>query len=356
VSLHRHINQTYKFDTFSGGYVSILAAEQTQENVNWYQGTADAVRQQMRHFLDAWARQVLILSGDHLYRMDYEGFIKAHRESGAEITIAVKPVTREAAKGLGILKADPDGRIVAFQEKPQAEADLDRLQTPGAEGGRTHLASMGIYVFEQAALRRVLEGNEQHDFGKDIIPEAISSHRVHAFFFDGYWEDIGTIRSFYETNLALTGTDPPFDLYGDEMIYTHPRYLPGSKIDGCVIHRSMVADGCLLRDTALSDSVIGIRSLIGPGAQVIRSVIMGADYYETEADRAALAGRGLPNVGIGPGAVVVGAIVDKNARIGEGAVIRNDAGVREAETEDYAIREGIVVIPKNAVIPAGTVI
>lgn len=357
VSLHRHIYQTYKFDTFSGGYVEILAAEQTEESATWYQGTADAVRQQMRHFLDAWARQVLILSGDHLYRMDYEGFIRAHRESGAEITIAVKPVTREAAKGLGILKADPDGGVVAFQEKPQAEADLDRLQTPGTgDSDRTHLASMGIYVFEQEVLQEVLEGNGQHDFGRDIIPEAISSHRVHAFFFDGYWEDIGTIRSFYETNLALTGTDPPFDLYADAMIYTHPRYLPGSKIDGCVIHRSMVADGCLLRDTVLSDSVIGIRSLIGPGARVVRSVIMGADFYETEAQRIASVGRGLPHVGIGPGAVVAGAIVDKNARIGEGAVIRNDRGIREAETEDYVIRDGIVVIPKNAVIPAGTVI
>jgi glucose-1-phosphate adenylyltransferase len=357
VSLHRHIYQTYKFDRFSGGYVEILAAQQTEESVEWYQGTADAVRQQMRHFLDAWARQVLILSGDHLYRMDYEGFIRAHRESGAEITIAVKPVTREAAKGLGILQVDARGRIVAFQEKPQAEADLDRLRMPGAgDSDRTHLASMGIYVFEQEVLREVLEGNPKHDFGRDIIPEAIAARRVHAFFFDGYWEDIGTIRSFYETNLALTGTAPPFDLYGDAMLYTHARYLPGSKIDGCTIHRSMVADGCILRDTVLSDSVIGIRSIVGPGAQVIRSVVMGADFYETEAQRVDAVRRGLPDVGIGPGAVVVGAIVDKNARIGEGAVIRNDRGIQEAETEDYVIRDGIVVIPKNAVIPAGTVI
>ena len=357
VSLHRHIYQTYKFDTFSGGYVEILAAEQTQESADWYEGTADAVRKQMRRFMDSWAKQVLILSGDHLYRMDYRAFVQAHRDSDAEISIAVKPVSRQEAKGLGILKPDRDGWIIDFQEKPQSEQDLDRLQSPGVDSiERTHLASMGIYLFDREVLGQVLAGKEGHDFGRDIIPEAIENHRVRAFFFDGYWRDIGTIRSFYEVNLALASSAPPFDLHGENLIYTHPRYLPGSRIDGCVIHRSLVADGCLLVQSEVSDSIIGIRTRMGPGARVVRSVVMGSDEYERESKGGGPRAVGIPDMGIGPGAIVEGAIVDKNARIGEGAVIRNERRVPEAEEEDYVIRDGIVVIPKNAVIRAGRVI
>ena len=359
-SLHRHIYQTYRFDTFSGGFVEILAAEQTRESTDWYQGTADAVRRGLWHMVSDRVDQLLILSGDHLYRMDYRSFASCHRDRGADVTIAVKPVTREAAPGLGILKVDEDGWVVDFHEKPSTPDELEALRTDSLSGRNpeeVYLASMGIYVFEAGVLVDALRECEGDDFGRDIIPHAIRSRRVAAYLFDGYWEDIGTIRSFYEANLALTDPDPPFVFHLPEApIYTHPRYLAASRLDGCGIRRSIVGDGSDVRETEIERSVIGVRSMIGPNVRISRTVTMGADFYETESDLARSREEGVPNVGIGRGCVIEGAIIDKNARIGEGVVIRNDAGTVEADEGTFVIRDGVVVIPKNTVIPAGTVI
>jgi glucose-1-phosphate adenylyltransferase len=365
-SLHRHIYQTYKFDTFGGGWVQILAAVQTYDSEagvsDWYQGTADAVRKQLNHIHSARALEVLILSGDHLYRMDYRLFIAAHREHGAEVTVAVQPVTREAASELGILKTDATGRIVEFAEKPKGKA-LDKMASPerrvsGDDPEKPFLASMGIYVFNLDVLQELLEVHRNDDFGLHILPAAIKSHRVYAYPFEGYWEDIGTVRAFYEASLSLALPNPPFDLYDPERpIYSRPRYLPGTRTDDCHLERVMLADGCLLQDVVISDSVIGLRSIIGPGVRISRSVIMGADFYEDEARRAANRQAGIPDVGIGSSSSVEGAIIDKNARIGHNVVIRpHPEMVDMVEEENYVIRDGIVIVPKNAVIPDRTVI
>ena len=359
-SLNRHVMQTYRFDAFSNGFVEILAAEQTQENADWYQGTADAVRQQQRHLTDHQADQVMILSGDHLYRMDYRLFVDAHRQKRADLTLAVKPVTRDAASELGILKVDSTGRVVDFKEKPQTDAELDQLQVdpvPGGNPDEVFLASMGIYVFERNVLQQVLNQNEEEDFGKHIIPGAIHNRRVYAYPFKGYWEDIGTIQAFFEANLNLTQPEPPFTFYHPTApVFTHPRYLAASRLDGCVLRQSKVGEGSEIRDTEVDRSVIGIRSAVGPNARISNTVMMGADDYDSPEDRARNLEAGIPNMGIGPDCVIDGAIIDKNARIGEGVVIRNQRGIQEAETDSYVIRDGIVVIPKNAVIPSGTVI
>ncbi len=359
-SLNRHVMQTYRFDAFSNGFVEILAAEQTQENADWYQGTADAVRQQQRHLADHQADQVMILSGDHLYRMDYRLFVESHRQQRADLTLAVKPVTRDAASELGILKVDSTGRVVDFKEKPQTDAELDQLQVdpvPGGNPDEVFLASMGIYVFERDVLQQVLNQNEEEDFGKHIIPGAIHNRRVYAYPFKGYWEDIGTIQAFFEANLNLTQPEPPFTFYHPTApVFTHPRYLAASRLDGCVLRQSKVGEGSELRDTEVDRSSIGIRSVVGPNARISNTVMMGADDYDSPEDRARNLEAGIPNMGIGPDCVIDGAIIDKNARIGEGVVIRNQRGIQEAETDSYVIRDGIVVIPKNAVIPSGTVI
>jgi glucose-1-phosphate adenylyltransferase len=367
-SLNRHIYRTYKFDNFGGGWVQILAAEQTEgeEAVasDWYQGTADAVRKQLGHIRTARPSEVLILSGDHLYRMDYRRYLVAHRESGADVTVAVQPVTREVAPALGLLKVDQGGKIVEFAEKPKGKA-LDKMASPGVsavEGGgdadRPFLASMGIYVFNFDVLRELLAQHKKDDFGKHILPAAIKSHQVHAYTFDGYWEDIGTVRAYYEANLSLALPDPPFDLYDPQYsIYTRPRYLPGTRTDDCHLERVLLADGCLLRDAIISDSVIGLRSIVGPGVRISRSVILGADFYEDAARRADNRERGRPDVGIGSSSNIEGAIVDKNARIGKNVVIRPHPEIQEmVEEPNYVIRDGLVIVPKNAVIPDGTVI
>lgn len=360
-SLHRHISTTYRFDIFSEErYVEILAAEQTQENANWYQGTADAVRKQLRHILSRRSALCLILSGDHLYRMDYRPFIENHRRREAEVSIAVKPVTREQAPELGILKMAPDGRITDFREKPKSAAELDELALPDGLGGdprMRYLASMGIYLFEPQVLVSLLMGSTQDDFGKHIIPGAIHTVGVYAFPFEGYWADIGTIGAFYEANLALTDPEPPFDFYHpDAPIYTHPGFLAGARIGACRIERSIVADGCRIHAAEIRRSVIGQRSIIGTGVRLHEAVVMGADYYESAEDRERNAAQGIPDIGIGPGVVVERAIIDKNARIGERVVIRNAERVREADRDNFCVRDGIVVVPKNSVIPPGTVI
>lgn len=356
-SLHRHISTTYRFDSFSDGFVEILAAEQTQDSVAWYQGTADAVRQQLRHLLSRRADQVLILSGDHLYRMDYRAFVEEHRARGADVSIAVKPVPQQAAPALGIVQVDAQGRIVDFREKPQDAAELEALRRPAADSEACYLASMGIYVFEPQVLVSLLMSSDQDDFGKHIIPSAIHKVGVFAHTFEGYWEDIGTIRSFYEANLALTDRSPPFDFYrADAPIYTHARFLAGTRLENCHIERGIICEGSYIQSAQIERSVIGIRSVIGANCQIAHTIVMGADSEESPADRARNAAQGIPNMGIGANTQITGAIIDKNARIGEGVRITNKARGVEAGETNYYIRDGIVVVPKDAVIPSGTVI
>ena len=359
-SLHRHISTTYRFDSFSDGFVEIMAAEQTQESADWYQGTADAVRQQLRHLLSRKSEQVLILSGDHLYRMDYRAFIEEHRDRGADVSIAVKPVSRQEAPSLGILKADAQGQIVDFREKPQTDAELDELrlsEAPGENPNEVYLASMGIYIFEPQVLVSLLMSSEEDDFGRHIIPDAIHKVGVYAHTFDGYWEDIGTIRSFYEANLALTDSQPPFNFYhSGAPIYTHARFLAGTRLENCRIERGIVCEGSHIRYAQIERSVVGIRSVIGAGCQIANTIIMGADFDETPGDLERNAAQGIPNVGIGANTTIDGAIIDKNARIGDQVSITNSRGVKEADGDNYYIRDGIVVVAKDAVIPSGTVI
>ena len=356
-SLHRHISTTYRFDSFSDGFVEILAAEQTQDSVAWYQGTADAVRRQLRHLLSRRADQVLILSGDHLYRMDYRAFVAEHRARSADVSIAVKPVTRQAAPALGIVQVNAQGQIVDFREKPQDEAALDALRLPAADSEACYLASMGIYVFEPQVLVSLLMGSDQDDFGKHIIPSAIHKVGVFAHTFEGYWEDIGTIRSFYEANLALTDRPPPFDFYrADAPIYTHARFLAGTRLENCHIERGIICEGSSIQSARIERSVIGIRSVIGANCRIANTIVMGADSEESPADRVRNAAQGIPNVGIGANSAITGAIIDKNARIGEGVCITNKDRGLEADETNYYIRDGIVVVPKDAVIPSGTVV
>jgi glucose-1-phosphate adenylyltransferase len=359
-SLHRHIYRTYKFDSFGGGWVQILAAEQTAgEDVaasDWFQGTADAVRKALIHIRTARPTEVLILAGDHLYRMDYSGYIAAHRESGADVTVAVQPVTQEAAPELGIIKVDQDRCITQFAEKPKGKT-LEKMAS-GDDPEKPYLASMGIYVFKYDVLREVLQEQKKEDFGKHIIPAAIKSHRVCAYAFSGYWQDIGSVRAYYDANLSLALPNPTFDLYDPERpIYTRPRYLPGTRTDDCHLERVLLADGCKLQDAIINDSVIGLRSMIGPGVRISRSIVLGADFYEDEDLRLARLEQGIPSVGIGSGSTIEGAIIDKNARIGKNVVIRPHPEILEmVEEENYVIRDGIVIVPKNAVLPDGTII
>ena len=355
-SLHRHIYQTYKFDVFSDGFVYILAAEETPSGMEWYQGTADAVRKQLPRFAHARVKDLLILSSDHLYRMDYAEFVELHREKRADVTIAVQPVTCADAPRFGILKTDEEGRIISFHEKPRPD-ELDGLESI-PDSDKPYLASMGVYLFRADMLRQVLVESDAEDFGKQVIPAAIESLRVYAFPFDGYWEDIGTIRALYEANLALTLPDPPFDFYDpNNPIYSRPRFLPSSRADGCHLERTVLAEGCLIEQSDIRESVIGLRSVIGPDARVTRTVVMGADFYETPGRKAENRRRDRPDVGIGRGSIIEGAIIDKNARIGEGVTIRPHApGEDMVKAENYVIQDGIVVVPKNAVIPDGTII
>jgi glucose-1-phosphate adenylyltransferase len=355
-SLHRHIFQTYKFDLFSGGYVDVLAAEETPTGMDWYQGTADAVRKQLPRFGNARVDDVLILSGDHLYRMDYGEYIGFHRDRRADVTIAAQPVSLVDASRFGILKSDEDGRITSFYEKPQAD-ELDGLECV-PDNDRPCLASMGIYIFRPDVLKEMLQASDAEDFGRQIIPAAIESRRVYAYQFNGYWEDIGTIRAFYEANLAMTLPDPPFDFYDPQYpIYTRPRFLPPSRADGCHLDNTALAEGCIIERADIRDSVIGLRSTIRADAHLVRTVMMGADFYEAPERKGENHRLGIPDVGIGRGSSIEGAIIDKNARIGENVTIRSHEEEEEyVETDNYTIKEGIVVIPKNAIIPDGAVI
>ncbi len=356
MSLHRHIQAAYKFDNFSRSFVDILAAQQTPEGSEWYQGTADAVRQNMRYFLEQPYDYYLILSGDQLYRMDFRALLHQHIRSGAEITLATKPVVREQVAAFGIMLSGDDRRITRFVEKPKDESLLGELKmspelltSVGYDTDEELFqASMGIYIFNRDVLVQCLE-NDLADFGKHVIPQSISDRHVNAYIFKGYWEDIGTIRAFYDANLDLTKTTPEYSFFEPQApIYTHPRFLPGSKINGATLRQAIVADGCIISDAHIEHSVIGVRSLIQSGATIRNSIIMGADYFETNE----VGGR-VPPIGIGRNCVIDRAIIDKNARIGDGVVITPEGKASDLDTENYFIRDGIVVVPKNAVIPAG---
>jgi glucose-1-phosphate adenylyltransferase len=353
-SLNKHISQTYKFDVFSDGFVTILAAEQTEDSPDWFQGTADAVRQNLRHLRGERARDVLILSGDQLFQMDFRKLQETHRISAADATVAVIPVARDKASGFGILKIDGEGRIVQFEEKPPPER-LDALESDIPGYGRGFLASMGIYMFGREVLERALAGSTLADFGRHVIPSAIGETRVQAHLFRGYWEDVGTIASYFQANLELTKPIPAFDFYDvHRPVYTNPRFLPATKIEGCTLRAALVSEGCILMGAEIERSVLGIRSRVGTGTRLRDTLLIGADYYETfdEIDQAR--SRGLPPVGIGGDSIIERAIVDKNARIGRGVRILEQGRVQEANGAGWYVRDGIVIVPKNGVIPDGT--
>jgi glucose-1-phosphate adenylyltransferase len=367
-SLNRHISRTYSFSTFHEGFVEILAAQQTPENPNWFQGTADAVRQYLWLFQDFDVDEFLILSGDHLYRMDYGQFVARHRETGADITISVIPIDEKRASDFGLMKIDESGRVIDFSEKPKGEA-LKQMQVDTTALGLTpeeaqlspYIASMGIYVFKRDVLVNLLKRSpEQTDFGKEIIPASAKDHNVQAYLFGGYWEDIGTIEAFYDANLALTQQPhPPFSFYDEDApIYTRARYLPPTKLLDCRITDSMIGEGCILKNCQIHHSVLGIRSRVEAGCVIQDTLIMGADFYQPRPERQSdCEHQGIP-VGIGTNSTVRRAIIDKNACIGCDVQIINKDHIEEAERESqgFYIRNGIVVILKNAVIPDGTII
>lgn len=365
VSLHRHIRRTYMFDSFDGGFVEILAAQQTNENADWYQGTADAVRQNLRYLQQPDIDYVLILSGDQLYRMNFEDMLNTHRQAKADVTIAALPVAKEAASSLGIMRINEDGRVIGFLEKPKTDQDLQIVSMDPAwidrrgiqSRGRSFLASMGIYIFNRDTLLQLLSKTDYQDFGKEIFPTATRTHRVHVHLFDGYWEDIGTIKSFYQANLALAGANPPFELGGSkDPIYTHPRFLPASRIDGAQIRASLVAEGCLMEPGAtIEGSIIGVRCRIGKKVTIRNSIIMGSDFYQSADEIQADLASGVPPLGIGDGTVIDGAIIDKNCRIGRNVSISNRHGIGSFmdEPSPALIVDGIPVTVKDAVIQDG---
>lgn len=366
-SLNRHISRTYRFSTFSTGFVEILAAEQTKESDEWFQGTADAVRQVLMHLKDLNVENLVILSGDHLYRMDYRKFLKRHFETKADVTISVIPCDARDAEGFGLLKTDDDGRIVEFKEKPTDDAlesmrvDTTRFGLTEEESAkRPFLASMGIYIFKYKYLVELLKKDKTWvDFGREIIPAAIDEANVQAYIFDSYWEDIGTIRSFYEANLDLARPLPKFNFFNTKApIYTRSRYLPPSKMHDCEITNSMVSEGCILHGVFADGSIIGLRSRIDSGTRIENSIIMGADEFESFKTIQKNSENGMPHIGIGKNCLIRRAIIDKNARIGNDVklVNRNDATVEDGADGCYFIRDGIILVPKNAVIKDGAVI
>lgn len=358
-SLNRHITESYKFDTFSKGFVEILAAEQTMKTADWFQGTADAIRRNIIHIRNAEASHVLILSGDHLYRMDYRDFLARHLDTHADITVSVIPVSRTEAPAFGILKLNREGRIVKFVEKPQSAEELEELETAenllrelgySANSDKRHLASMGVYLFKREVLEEILETQRDWvDFGKDVIPHSLHSHYVYAHLFDGFWEDIGTVRSYYDVSMRLVEPNPPFAFFDvNRPIYTHPRYLPGSHILNASISESILCEGSRVENARIQHSIIGIRSIIRNNVSISHSILMGADYYDPVPPK-----HDMP-LGIGENTIIERAIIDKNARIGSNVVIRGRHDLARESTDTYAIVDGIVIVLKNAVIPDGT--
>lgn len=352
-SLNKHISRSYQLDSFFGGFVEIIAAEQTLTETEWFQGTADAVRQSLRHLqAEPGIQHVLVLSGDHLYTMDFRPLILGHRRAEADVTICCQPVPASEAARFGLMRADAQGRAVDFAEKPKDRAVVERFTD---SGGRV-LASMGIYLFNRQVLIDLLTQGQETDFGRELLPKAINRVKVMVHRYEGYWEDIGTIRTFYEANLALTQPFPPINLFSqDWLIYTHARYLPPATVREATLEHSLVVDGCRIERAQVSRSVIGVRGVVGAGCQISDTVFFGADYYEPSVERPG-GGGDVPPLGIGHNCIIHGAIIDKNARIGAGCRIVNEAKAKTADGPDYAIRDGIIVIEKNAVVPPGTVI
>lgn len=364
VSLHRHIRRTYNFDHFRGGFVEILAAQQTIGSTEWYQGTADAVRQNIRYLQETDIKYVLILSGDQLYHMDYRQMLATHRETQADVTIAMLPVHRDQASGLGIMRIDEGGRVVGFLEKPKTAQELDLIRTEpewidrmGIDSrGRECLGSMGIYLFNRDTLIDVLTKTDYADFGKEVFPASIRARHVQAFLFDGYWEDIGTIRSFYEANLQLANPHPPFSLQqADAPIYTRSRFLPPSRVEGATVKRSLISDGCVIASGAIiENSVIGLRCHIGANVVIRNSVLMGADEYQSDEELADDHQAQRPNIAIGEGSVIDGAIVDKNCRIGREVQLTNPQARETLEERNgVSIADGVICVEKGATLPAG---
>jgi glucose-1-phosphate adenylyltransferase len=360
-SLNRHIAETYRMDMFSRGFVDILAAEQTPDNPHWFQGTADAVRQAARHFVHHEAEYYLILAGDHLYRMDYGAMIEEHVDRRADITIAAQPVSPEDAPSMGIFRFDADGQIVGFEEKTDA-ARLNaigsslpsgsRFLAPSAE--KPFIASMGIYVFTREVLLESLDRHHGVDFSHGIIPAPLGSRRVNAHLFRDYWQDVGTVASFYDANIMLTRPGAPFNFYDPRRpVFTRPRFLPGSRLNACSVDQAVIAEGCYADHATISQSILGIRTRVGKGGRITRSVLLGADFYDTDDD--APSGGASPAMGIGNDSVLDRVIVDKNARIGRGVRLTNDAGVEHADGDVYYIRNGIIIVPKWATVREGTV-
>src|SRR5436190_22945441 len=364
-SLHRHISQSYKFDHFGGGFVEILAAEQTPTDTSWYQGTADAVRKNLVHFLNNDFEYMVILSGDQLYRMDFRRLLAQHVESYADVTVATMPVVRKDTQAFGIMEINEERRITRFVEKPKDPAILDTLKLDPAwypkldiEGEDEYwLASMGIYVFNRDVLLRLLEPTELTDFGKHVIPYAIPDYRVFSYVFQGYWEDIGTIRSFFEASLDCCSELPRFNFFDmTAPIFTRPRFLPASKINGAQIYHAVISDGCIINRAHINHSIIGVRSIVGEGSNLHRVILLGCDYYESLDSIQRNEAAGKPRIGIGHNTRIENAIIDKNARIGSDCVISPTGKPENVDHELYYIRDGIVIIPKNGIVPHGTVI
>jgi glucose-1-phosphate adenylyltransferase len=355
-SLNRHIAQTYRMDVFSGGFVEVLAAEQTPEGENWFQGTADAVRRAERHFKDMDAEYYLVLAGDHVYRMDFAELIEAHIERDADITIAAQPVSPEAGTDMGIFSFDVSGQIVGFEQRPSATRLAEMRSSAPAHSpagllsaDKPFLASMGIYVFSREVLYDVLASTSGVDFGREVIPAAINTHRVHAYLYRGYWADVGTVQSFYDVNLMLTHRESPFSFFHESRpIYTRPRFLPAARLHDCRVDEALVAEGAYLDSCEISNSVVGVRTAVHPGAKITRSLLLGADYYDDQYSDMPL--------GIGPNVVLDRVIVDKNARIGAGARLTNEQGLKDFDGDGYFIRSGLIIVPKNGVVKPGTVV
>ena len=361
-SLNRHISQSYRMDLFSQGFVEILAAEQTPESSNWFQGTADAVRRAARHFVRYDADYYLILAGDHLYRMNYADMVESHVDRRADITIAAQPVSAEDATGMGIFRFDQGGQIVAFEEKPN-QARLAEIGQSIPKGSvfsaqtadKPFVASMGVYVFSRDALLEMVSAGDSTDFGREVIPRALDKYRVQPYLFRNYWADVGTIGSFYDANMMLTLPKAPFSFYDPHRpIFTHPRFLPGSRLSDCDIREAIIAEGSNLGNCSIERSVVGIRSVVQAGAKISCSVLLGADYYESD-DEAPARGDA-PRLGIGRNVILNKVIVDKNARVGDEVRLVNEAGIENAEGDGYYIRDGVIIVPKDGVIKPGTVV
>jgi glucose-1-phosphate adenylyltransferase len=356
-SLNKHISRTYKMDTFSKGYIEIMAAEQSMEDTHWFQGTADAVRRCLKHFNDPAIQHILILSGDQLYKMDLEEMYRCHLEKDADLTVACNRVTAEEVSGLGIMGVDGEDRITRFTEKPKAASEIKDMALKGKNGENFFLGSMGIYLFKKKALVDLLFRSKEVDFGREIIPAAIKEKSTYAYMFNGYWRDIGTIKSFYLENLALTESLPPIDMFNEKwQIFTRTRYLSPAKFENCCVSKSIVAEGSIILSSRIDHSVIGLRFRVEPGTVIEDTVVMGCDYYQSDEQMASDVSAGIPRLGVGKNCHIRKAIIDKNVRIGDGVKILNEKNIENADGANYYIREGITVIPKNAVVEPGTII